>query len=135
MKSTVESGAVPGLPAYHDNRPVGWVAVEPRETYGRLSRSKILRPVDDQPVWLVVCQFVAKECRGRGVSVGLLKAAAGYVRDQGGTIIEGYAVEPRKNPLPPVFAYYGLAAAFSAAGYEEVARRSETRPIMRRIVR
>ena len=50
MRQIVESGAVPGLLAYHEGQPIGWVAVAPRKDYSRLQRSRILRPVDDQPV-------------------------------------------------------------------------------------
>ncbi|MCH7574132.1 MAG: GNAT family N-acetyltransferase [Candidatus Marinimicrobia bacterium] len=134
MQAAVREGQTPGLLAYHEEEPVGWVAVEPRKAYPRLARSKILRPLDDEPVWSVVCQFVTKGYRRQGVSIQLLLAAADYVRKQGGRMVEGYAVEPKKSPMPPVFAFYGLAAAFRAAGYKEVVRRSETRPIMRKEV-
>ena len=33
--------------------------------------------------------------------------------------------------MPDAFAWTGLSAAFLKAGFKEVARRSETRPIMR----
>lgn len=68
------------------------------------------------------------------MSVGLLKAAVDYVRDWGGRIVEGYAVEPKKGRMPDTFAYHGLAAAYHAAGFMEVARRSQTRPIMRYVI-
>ncbi len=48
--------------------------------------------------------------------------------------VEGYPVEPKKKPMPPVFAAMGLASAFRQAGFKEQARRSDTRPIMRRVV-
>ena len=54
-----------------------------------------------------------------------------YVRKQGGKIIEGYPVEPKKGWTPDPFAYTGLASAFRKVGFTEVIRRSETRPIMR----
>ena len=135
MRAIVDSGEVAGLLAYDRDAPVGWVAVSPRNTFGRLGRSRILKPVDEQPVWSVVCFFISKAYRRRGLSVALLEAVCEWVQEQGGKLVEGYPVEPRKDPLPPVFAYTGLAAAFSRAGFEECARRSETRPIMRRVVR
>jgi len=61
----------------------------------------------------------------------LLSAAVDYVRQQRGKIVEGYAVEPKKKKMPDAFAFYGLAAAYIKAGFKEVIRRSETRPIMR----
>jgi hypothetical protein len=39
MKAIVDSGTVPGLIAYRDKRPVGWISVGPREDYRRLERS------------------------------------------------------------------------------------------------
>ncbi len=131
MKRIVNSGEIPGILAYAGNEPIGWCSVAPRETFSLLQRSRILKPVDDQPVWSIVCFFIARPFRRQGVTVELLKAAIDYVRKQGGKIVEGYAVEPKKTPMPDVFVYHGLAAAYRKAGFEEVARRSPTRPIMR----
>lgn len=135
MKSIVDGGSIPGILAYHDGRAIGWCSVAPREEFPRLERSKILSPVDDQPVWSVVCFFIMKEYRRRGVAIRLLEAAVQHVRRQGGRIIEGYATEPRSGETPDAFAYHGPAAAYRGAGFKEVARRSPTRPIMRRLIR
>ena len=78
----------------------------------------------------MTCFFVAKQARRQGLTVALLKAAVEYVREQGGKIIEGYPVDADRD-LPDVFIYHGTVAAFHKAGFVEVARRSETRPIMR----
>jgi len=131
LKSIVEAGEVPGLLAYHDGLPVGWVSVEPRPAFPALERSRILKPVDDQPVWSVVCFYVARGYRRKGVTVALLRAAVGYARQQGAAILEGYPVEPKDAKAPDPFVYTGLASAFRQAGFQEVLRRSETRPIMR----
>ncbi|MFQ5351240.1 MAG: GNAT family N-acetyltransferase [Thermoanaerobaculia bacterium] len=132
MKALVEGGEPPGILAYVDREPVGWCALAPRPSYGRLARSRILKPVDERPVWSVVCFFVDRRYRGRGITVGLLEAAADHARRRGGSLLEGYPVEPRKERAPSVFMFHGLASAFAQAGFAEVARRSETRPIMRR---
>ncbi len=132
MKALIEAGDVPGLLAYRSGEPVGWISVAPREEFPRLARSRILKPVDDKPVWSVVCFFVDRAHRRQGLSTKLLNAASVYVREQGGELLEGYPVEPRKDHVPPVFAYTGLVSAFTKTGFEEVGRRSETRPIMRR---
>jgi len=132
LKSLVDSGKVPGILAYSEGQPIGWCAVAPREAFPRLERSKILSRVDDKSVWSVVCFFVVKPFRGKGVSVRLLRAAVDYVRGQGGKIIEGYPVEPKKKWRPPdPFVYTGLASAFRKAGFLEIIRRSDTRPLMR----
>ena len=131
MQRIVKAGRVPGLLAYDGRQPVGWIAVGPREGYATLGRSRVLKPVDDLPVWSVVCFFVNRDYRRRGVSRRLLEAAVAHVRRKGGKIIEGYPVEPRKESAPDVFVYTGLVAAFRQVGFVEVARRSPTRPIMR----
>lgn len=131
MKGIVAAGAKPGLLAYHQGQPVGWCALAPRGDYPALERSRVLKRIDDQPVWSVTCLFIHKDYRRRGLSVALLKAAVEYVRQQGGAIVEGYPVEPQSDNMPDVFAWTGLAAAFKKAGFKEAARGSPTRPIMR----
>ena len=135
FKKIVDSGEVPGILAYMKDQPVGWCSIAPRETFPKLRRSRILKRVDDKPVWSVVCFFVSKAFRRKGVSVGLLKAAVDYATEQGAKIVEGYLVEPRKNRTPDPFAFTGLASAFRKIGFVEVIRRSETRPIMRHMIR
>jgi len=52
---------------------------------------------------------------------------------QGGRIVEGYPVETEES-MPAPFVYTGIASAFLQAGFQEVARRSPTRPIYRYII-
>ncbi len=131
MKAIVESGEIPGLLAYLDGVPVAWCSVAPRERFGVLQRSPVLKPIDETPVWSVVCFFVSRPFRKRGLTSQLLRAAVEYVKQQGGEAVEGYPVEPKKDRIPDVFAYTGLASTFRKAGFVEALRRSETRPIMR----
>ena len=131
MKGIIESGNVPGILAYDGDEPVGWCSIAPREEFSRLERSRILKRVDDQPVWSIVCFFMPRQYRGKGVMTQLLKGAVEYAKSQGAMIIEGYPVEPKKESMPDVFAWHGLAEPFRQAGFKEVARRSETRPFMR----
>ena len=134
LKKIVERKETPGLLAYAGRRPIGWCALASREVYPRLDRSRILKRVDDQPVWSVVCFFVAREFRRRGVTVRLLEAAVDHARKHGAKIIEGYPVETKQAGMPDVFAYTGLVPAFRKAGFIEVERRSKSRPIMRRVL-
>ena len=128
----VASGRVPGLLAYAGDRPVGWVSIGPREEYARLARSPVMKPVDDVPVWSITCFVIDKDHRGEGVATALLDAAVDYARSRGAVAVEGYPVEPRKDTMPPVFAWMGFASMFHKAGFDEIARRSDTRPLMRR---
>ena len=135
LKDIVASARIPpGMLAYVDGEPAGWVAVAPREEFGRLARSPVTKPVDDLPVWSITCFVIGKEHRGRGVGTALLAAAVEFARDHGATAVEGYPVEPRKDRMPDIYAWMGLSSMFRAAGFSEIARRSERRPFMRRVL-
>jgi GNAT superfamily N-acetyltransferase len=135
FKKIVDSGKIPGILAYAEDQPLGWCAVAPRETYPALERSRVLKRVDDKPVWSVVCFFIDKAFRRKGFTVKLLSAAVDYVKGQGGEMVEGYPVEPKEGWTPDPFAYTGLASASRKVGFVEALRRSETRPIMRYAIR
>lgn len=132
MKKIIQDGHVPGIIAYDGSEPVAWCSVAQRTHYSRLQRSRTLKPIDNQPVWSVVCFYVSKPYRHQGISVKMLQAAIAYVADQGGLIVEGYPYEPQEGKKwPDAFVWTGTAAAYRAAGFVEVARPSATRPIMR----
>lgn len=132
MRKLVGSGRVPGILAYAGKEPIGWCAIEPRDSYPVLERSRVLKRVDDEPVWCVTCFFIARPWRRRGVSVALLRAAVQHARKQGAKIVEGYPSETRTGKAPDAFVWTGLPGTFRAAGFTEIARRSPTRPIMRK---
>lgn len=131
MKKLVNEGIVPGILAYENDTTVGWCSVAPREDFPALDNSRVLKRVDEKPVWSVVCFYIDKNYRKKGLSVELLNAAKAYVKSKKGKIIEGYPVEPKSGKTADAFAWTGLSSAFRKAGFKEVARRSETRPIMR----
>jgi GNAT superfamily N-acetyltransferase len=131
MRALVDEGRVPGILAYAEGRAVGWCSVAPREEFSGLARSRILKSVDETPVWSIVCFFVAKDHRRQGVTIGLIRAAVDYARKRGAEAVEAYPVEPRAGKMQDAFAFTGLASAFLRAGFSKVLRRSETRPIMR----
>jgi GNAT superfamily N-acetyltransferase len=132
LKSMTDEGGSPGLLGYVDGAVAGWCSVAPRPEYARLERSRILKPVDDRPVWSIVCFFISPRHRRGGVGSALLRAAADFAAAHGAELVEGYPVEPRKGRMPDAFAFTGLASMFLAAGFIEVERRSPTRPIMRK---
>jgi len=134
LKSLVDGGYVPGLIGYEDGSPVGWISLSPREDYTKLQRSPIMKPVDDKPVWSIVCFFVDKGARGRGVSEALLRGAIDYARSRGATLLEAYPVDKRERSHPD-FMFFGAKSMYDKAGFKEVARRKETRPVVRRAIR
>lgn len=135
MKSLINKGTIPGILAYVDMQPVGWCSVAPREDFPVLDNSRVLKRIDEKQVWSVVCFFIHKNYRRQGLSVELLNAVKKYVKMNKGNLVEGYPVEPKSDKTADVFAWTGLFSAFKDAGFKEVSRRSETRPIMRYLIK
>ena len=131
LKNLVGQGAAPGLLAYSDAEPVGWCSVGPRHVYSVLQRSRVMKPVDDVPVWSIVCFYIARKWRHRGVGSALVAAAVEEARAAHAPAIEGYPVLPRGNGMPDLYAFTGVPAMFESAGFSEISRRSETRAIYR----
>jgi GNAT superfamily N-acetyltransferase len=131
MKALVDSGVVPGILAYHAGQAVGWCSIAPREQFGSLERSPVLKRLDDRPVWSLVCLFVHKSFRARGVAQALVHGAVAHARSQGATVVEAYPSLPKKDPLPPVSSFMGVPALYQQAGFVECARPSKSRAIMR----
>ncbi|MBI1386143.1 MAG: GNAT family N-acetyltransferase [Rhizobiales bacterium] len=122
----------PGLLAYVDGAPVGWCSLAPRAAFPRLATSRVLAPVDEAEVWSVTCFFIARSHRRKGLSVQLLNAASAFAARHGARILEGYPNDPQGADYPAAYSWIGLASAYRKAGFQEVARRSPTRPVMRR---
>ncbi len=131
FKSLVESGTIPGVLAYQGNEPAGWCAVEPRESYSRLGRAKVLAPVDDQPVWSITCFYIGKQYRRKGLMRGLLNAAIDWAEKNGAHIIESYPFDTQQGVRSSA-AYMGVIPVYLENGFVEVMRRSPRRPIMRK---
>jgi ribosomal protein S18 acetylase RimI-like enzyme len=130
LKALVNAGNPPGLIGYRGNVPVGWVSIGPREEYAKLKRSPVMKPVDEQPVWSVICFVVPSEYRGQGVAQALLKGAVDYAKKQGATQVEAYPVDkPVRSKDDDM--WFGAKAMYDNAGFKEVARRKPQRPIVR----
>ncbi|MGH9601317.1 MAG: GNAT family N-acetyltransferase [Terriglobales bacterium] len=134
LRKLVKSGSTPGVLAYVNGQPAGWCSIAPRQEFQFLSRSRVLRPVDEERVWSVSCFFVGRQYRRSAITVPLLQAAVELARRKGARIIEGYPVDPQKGKLPGAFLWTGVPKTFLRAGFKEVARRSKTRPVMRKRV-
>lgn len=140
LKSMTEKKQVAGLLAYADGKPVGWCSIGPREDYAALENSRILKRVDDMPVWSIVCFFVDKSARQQGVMRELLTGAVKYAKSKGAKIVEGYPIDMQSpklagQKLNSYSGYMGIASIYRDAGFKQVGAASETQLIMRYIIR
>jgi GNAT superfamily N-acetyltransferase len=134
LEALVARGAKPGLLAYVDGSPVGWVAVAPRSQYSRLERSTKLYPVDDAPVWAISCFYIHRAHRRQGITEALCAAAVDYAAAQGAEQVEAYPIDTSGGKRASADLFTGKLATFLAAGFTEVARRAG-RPIVRKKLR
>ncbi len=132
LADIVQRGDEPGLLAYRDNVPVGWVALGPRDTYPRILRSPLHKPIDDaDDVYAVTCFYIAAAARGAGVADALLDAAVQFARRRGAALLEAYPSDLQGRRVAAADAWRGTLAQFERAGFEVVARRKPARPIVR----
>ncbi len=133
MKELVDSGSVPGLIAYIDQKPIGWISLSPRKEYVRLIKSRILAPVDElKNVWSISCIFFAKDYQRKGHSSILIAEAVKYAQSKGANALEAYPFDLKKDKnLPAPFVWTGILSSYLKAGFKEVKRRGKTRPIVR----
>ena len=130
LRDLADGQVSPGLVGYLDGEPVGWISLGPRDDYGKLERSPIMKPVDDAEVWSVVCTFVAKSHRGQGLQHRLLGDAVAFARTRGVRLLEAYPVDKPERSHDD-FMFFGSRSLYEAAGFTEVVRRSPTRVLMR----
>jgi len=130
LRGFAASETPPGLIGYLGDVPVGWVSLGPRSAFLKLARSPVLKPVDDRPVWSLVCFVVAGPYRRRGVAETLLEGAVAYAGEQGAGILEAYPVDKYSPGRDDAF-WFGSKSMYDRAGFVEVARRRPERPIVR----
>jgi len=122
FQALVEGGSVPGLLAYIDGQPAGWVSIAPRDTHARLVASRTLKPVDEQPVQSIVCFFIGRKYRSQGIVAELLRAAVAYAGEQGAPAVEAYPPDTEHEKIPDTSAYMGTLDMFLDAGFHIVQR-------------
>ena len=136
FRARVEAGPPPGLVAYRDGDPVGWVQVGPRADVPQWNGARRLTapmpdaPAGDPRVWGISCFVTRSGCRRQGIATALLAGAIAWAREQGAGVLEACPVDTAGN-RPAAALYHGVASTFRAAGFSEVARRRPDRPLLR----
>jgi GNAT superfamily N-acetyltransferase len=126
MGAIVRAGREPGLLAYENGSPIGWVAIAPREEYLALLRSPQYRPEDgDEGVWSIVCFVVDRPAQRRGVAGELLDAAVEHAYARGATAVEAYAHRTKESD------YMGGVHLYADHGFQ-IVRKTRSRAVVRR---
>lgn len=125
----------PGLLAYVDGEPAGWVRVGPRPPQERIVASKIVgagsrEPLDDPSVWAITCFSVRREHRRQGLVGELLEAAIAAARAGGARVLEAYPFDLAAGKRSSNELYHGALSTFEDAGFEVVARPTPARAVV-----
>lgn len=116
MRQLCEREHPPGVVTYLDDTPVGWCNVGPRSEITPLVRSRVMKPIDDVPVWSIVCVVVRSGYRKRGVTEQLIGGAVDYAAANGAPAVEAHPVEP-EGRMDLTMAFVGTKRMFDKAGF------------------
>lgn len=136
FKKRVRQGPPPGVVAFAGDEAVGWLQIGPRadapqwNTPKRVSAPLKEADAQSESVWAATCFFVKAGHRRQGVSGALLKAGIDFARQNGAKVLEACPMDT-EGRSDPISLYVGRMSVFERAGFKEVARRKETRPLMR----
>lgn len=133
MRRLCEREHPPGVVSYADGVPVGWCSIGPRAEITQLTRSRLIRPVDEVPVWSIICVVVRPGHRGQGVSTRMLTDAVAYAAAQGAPAVEAYPVDP-DGRMDRTMAFVGTRAMFEKVGFEVVGTTDAVASRMPRLV-
>lgn len=125
----------PGLIAYVDGEPAGWVRVGPRIDQARLLRTRDVTTTTDEPldaddVWSISCFVVRTAHRGQGLMKKLLDAAVSTARDAGARVVEAYPLDPTVTRRSANQLYRGTVSMFERAGFDIVDRPKPDRALV-----
>ena len=116
MEEIVKRGTMPGLLAFREGEPIGWVAVSPREELVRLDHVRTFDSAnerDGERAWSISCFYVHRSEWRNGVGSALLESAIARAAGHDATVIEGYPV--KAGNIDP---YTGYDTMFAAKGFE-----------------
>ena len=125
MRSLCEREHPPGVVTYRDGVPVGWCSIGPRSDNPKLAASRLIRPVDDLPVWSIICVVVRGGHRRQGVTTPLLEGAVAWAASEGASAVEAYPVDPAGERMDLTMAFVGTRAMFEKVGFEVVGCRGQ----------
>lgn len=133
FRKLVKAGTARGILAFDGDRPVGWCAFGERLEFPRTETMKAYRREDIDKVWSINCFYIHKDYRKSGLSELLLAGAVKAIKKHKGSIIEAYPTPLTKEgkQLPAAFAWTGPEVIFQRAGFREIQRFSQSRPLYR----
>lgn len=136
FKRRVAAGPPPGVIALEGEDAIGWLQIGPRSDAPQwTSPKRVSAPLDpelndDPAAWVASCFYVKSGRRGQGISDALLEGGLAWARKNRARVIDACPMEPAGRASASGL-YVGHVAVFRRAGFTEIARRKDNRPLMR----
>lgn len=137
MQRRVADGPPPGLIAYRDGEPVGWMQIGPRDDVPEWNnRGRASAPPDGEAAgdsWAISCFFFVRSARGRGLSHAMVAAGIDFARRGGARRLDACPMD-RARRSGSIGLFVGSTSVFEKAGFAILARRKPGRPLMRLVL-
>ena len=134
FRAIVESGPAPGLLAFDGDKAAAWCAIAPRSDTAKYDGAKVSQLPDSlrgEPTpFSITCFYIRAGYRNRGLMGLLAEAAVAHARSRGASSVDVCAIETERK-LMWGEGFVGIASVFRKLGFQEIARRTPTRPLMR----
>jgi GNAT superfamily N-acetyltransferase len=129
LKKLVDAKEPLGVIGFINEKPVAWCSVSPKEKLLQMRNSRLMKYTPSDGTWCIVCLFIKKDFRRKGLSAQMIAGACKYAQVNGAGIVEAYPVVSRSQNMPDVFAWNGLWPAYKKAGFSLIKEVSDSRII------
>lgn len=136
IRARIEAGPPPGLLAFEDGKPVGWMQVGPRSDIPEFNNARrgsaplAAEDAHDPDVWAISCFFIHGKARGKGLTHRLVDAGVEFARGSGARVLEACPMDQSKG-AGTLSLFVGSTRVFEKAGFMRAAERKAGRPLMR----
>ncbi len=121
LKEYVAQDLPIGLLCYDGSEPIAWCSIAPRESYRELSGDNTIKGV-----WSLVCFYIKKEYRQKGITEELIAQAIEYAKNNGAKYLEAYPVDPDS----PSYRFMGFKPTFDKLGFDFKHKAGQRRYVM-----
>ena len=129
LKKRVDTKTPVGILAYIENKHVGWCSIAPKITHRKLDDLK--QDSHYKNIWSIVCFFIKKEFRNRGITNLLINQAVEYAKANNADEVEAYPVDEES----PSYRFMGFVSTFAKHGFDEIGKAGNRRHVMRLVIK
>ncbi|HEY6962066.1 MAG TPA: hypothetical protein VI408_09290 [Gaiellaceae bacterium] len=129
----VEAGEAHAALVFDGNACLGWVQFGPPAELTRIkNRAQYEKETAGPPDWRILCHFVGKGHRRKGVATRGLAGALDLIAGLGGGVVEGYPEDAAS--VPAGFLFNGALATFERLGFVRDRKIGKHRWVVRKVV-